>query len=305
MAQPDVVCLGEAMVEVALNRTAPDTARIGFAGDTFNTAVYLKRTAPDLRVAYATKIGADTLSDRLLAMMDEERIDTRFVLRSPSAMPGLYAISTDDRGERSFMYWRSASAARALFAPPALDLDHLAMVPMLYFSAISLAILPEADRDNLLRWLPAYRAGGGRVAFDSNYRPALWPDPQSARRCIESAWRNCDIGLPSVDDEMDLFGDGDEDAVLARLRGWGVVRGALKRGEKGPRPLTGAACGAFARAPRVIDSTAAGDSFNAAYLATLLTGGDDASAQAAGHALASEVIGERGAILPRSPGGGA
>ena len=91
----DVVCLGEVMVELALNDATPDTAGIGFAGDTFNTSVYLKRSAPSLDVAYATKLGRDRLSDRIVALMQREALATDLVLRSPDRMPGLYAISTD------------------------------------------------------------------------------------------------------------------------------------------------------------------------------------------------------------------
>ena len=295
----DIACLGEVMVELSLNDASPDTAGIGFAGDTFNTAIYLKRKAPSVGVSYVTKLGQDKLSDRIVALMDAEDLGTDLVLRSPDRMPGLYAISTDTAGERSFLYWRDRAAVRTLFAPPALDLDDLAWFDLVYLSAISLAVLPEEDRQRLLDWLPHYRAEGGRVAFDSNYRPALWADPALARRDIERAWRQTDIGLPSVDDEMALFGDTDEAAVLTRLTGWGVTSGALKRGDRGPCPLDGSAGPDCPPAPQVIDSTAAGDSFNGGYLAARLTGADDADALAAGHALAAQVVQHRGAIMPR------
>lgn len=303
MAPPRIVCFGEVMVELTLDGALADRAGIGVAGDTFNTAVYLRRADPALDVAYATKLGRDALSDRIVATMEAEGLDTTLVRRSPAAMPGLYAVVTDAAGERSFLYWRSASAAREVFAEPALSFADLGGGAVLYLSAISLAILPEADRARLLDWLPAYRKGGGRVAFDSNYRPALWSDREAARLAIASAWRLTDIGLPSVDDEMALFGDADAEAVRDRLRGWGVTVGALKRGAAGPLALDGTPAGPFAPAPSVVDSTAAGDSFNAAYLAAHLAGRSEEDCLAAGHALASRVIGARGAILPRNPGG--
>ena len=299
-----VICLGEAMVELSLNDATPDQARISYAGDTFNTAIYLKRSAPELEVGYATQIGSDRLSDGLLQRMRDEGLDTALTRRSRTQMPGLYAISTDDAGERSFMYWRSASAARQMFAASGLSFGALATADLLYLSAISLAILPEAHRNKLLAWLPVYRAGGGLVAFDSNYRPALWSSVEVARAAVETAWRNSDLGLPSVDDEMALFGDTNDTEVLARLHGWGVVQGALKRGAEGPLALSGKAAGPFAPAARVVDSTAAGDSFNAAYLAARLRGAAEPDCLMAGHQLASRVIGARGAILPRDGANG-
>lgn len=292
----EIACLGEVMVEMSV---AGDDARLGVAGDTYNTAVYLKRALPEARVAYVTKLGADPFSGRIRAAMAAEGLDTGLVATSPDNLPGLYAITTDAGGERSFHYWRSAAAARDLLQPPALDLDALAGVGLLYLSAISLAVLPGPDRARLLDWLGAFRAGGGRVAFDTNYRPALWPDRETARGAVEAALRQTDIALPSVDDEMALFGDAGEAEVLARLRGWGCWVGALKRGAAGPVALDGSAAGPFAAVARVVDSTAAGDSFNAAFLAAHLGGAPVGDCLAAGHALACRVLGTRGAILPR------
>lgn len=299
MTKRSIACIGEAMVELSITDDSPDLARIGFAGDTLNTAIYLKRAAPELRVAYVTRLGRDRFSRRMTAFMEAEEIDTGLIGLSHERVPGLYAISTDATGERSFTYWRDRAAARELFAvqPPALD--DLSGFDVIFLSAITLAILAPQARAELLEWLPGYRAAGGLVAFDSNWRPALWPDHATARAAIEAAWRQTDIALPSIDDEMAAFGDGDEAAVLERLRAWGVRSGAMKRGAAGPLALDGSAAGPFPPAPRVVDSTAAGDSFNGAYLAARLRGLPEPECLALAHALASRVIGTRGAILPR------
>lgn len=299
MTRPDVTCFGEAMIELSLPGASPTgPARVSFAGDTFNAAVYMKRQAPELRVAYATQVGRDKFSDGFLAQMEEEGLDTSLVRRSDTLVPGIYAISTDPLGERSFTYWRDQSAARAMFEPPGLRPEDLG-AGLLYFSAISLAILPAAHQQALLDWLPDYRRTGGTVAFDSNFRPVLWPDRARARALIGAFWQQTDIALPSVEDEAAIFGDTDEDATMARLRALGLKRGVLKRGQIGPRAFSGVEGGPYPPVTRVVDSTSAGDSFNAAYLASLLQGKDEAAALQAGHNLAVRVIGIRGALLPR------
>ena len=295
-----VACIGEAMVELRLDESGTSCAQIGFAGDTLNTAVYLKRAAPELDVQYVTRLGSDSFSDRLIAFIESEGVGTGNIGRSATRIPGLYAISTDADGERSFTYWRENSAARELFAVGTPDLESLASFEVLFFSAITLAILTSEARQSLFDWLVGYRAGGGRVAFDSNYRPGLWTDEKTAKDSVAAAWRTTDIALPSIDDERNLFGDPDEAAVLERLRNNGVTAGALKRGNKGPRPLSpGRPEISFPVAERVVDTTAAGDSFNAGYLAAILTERNEAEALRAGHACAVKVIGERGAITPR------
>ena len=224
-------------------------------------------------------------------------VTTDFIRLHPDKLPGLYAIHTDVNGERSFSYWRENSAARSLFED---GFDVLAEFDVIYLSGITLAILPATIRQALLSWLADWP---GLVVFDSNFRPRLWSDKSEAKDATEKAWCRCDLGLPSVDDEIAMFGDKDEAAVLRRLARLGVTRGALKRGDKGPVGLAGAArdAMAFPRAPQVVDTTAAGDSFNGAYLAAILSGAGEDEALMAGHLCALEVIGHMGAIIPFRP----
>jgi 2-dehydro-3-deoxygluconokinase len=295
-----IACIGECMVELTLPRADGEGSRVGFAGDTLNAAVYLKRSAPELEVAYVTALGTDPLSERMVGFFAAEGLDTSMIERRPDRAPGLYAISLDSAGERSFTYWRDSSAARTLFLPPAeVTPDRLRGFDVVYLSGISIAVLAPEARAALRAFLAGFRAGGGRVAFDSNYRPRLWPDLGAARRETTAFWEITDIGLPSLDDELALFGEAAEAAVLARLAAAGVRRGALKRGAGGPLPLGPAGpLPSFPPATRVVDTTAAGDSFNGAYLAALMRGEPEAACLAAGHAMASEVIGHPGAIMP-------
>ena len=226
-------------------------------------------------------------------------VGTKAVARHPTRMPGLYAIETDAKGERSFSYWRSMSAARTLFADDGRDpTDVLAAYDLVLLTGISLAILGQDQRARLFTALDEYRASGGLVAFDSNYRPHLWNDAPLARTETEAMWRRTDIALPSVDDEIALFGDFDEDAVLARLKSFGVAAGALKCGADGPLDLgPGGKRAKVSPATKVVDTTAAGDSFNAGYLAALARGDTPEQAMIAGHNLALKVIAKPGAIV--------
>lgn len=294
-----IACLGEVMVEVA--RTGGDSARIGVAGDTFNTAVYLSRALGPGRVAYVTALGLDRQSDRILDALHSEALDTTHVARLPGLMPGLYLIDTDERGERSFSYWRSTSAARQMFAPGSgLTPDFLDGFDTLYLSGISIAILDGPARDRLAEGLTRFRARGGRVAFDSNYRPVLWPDVATARAEMSRFIGLSDIAFPSQDDETALFGAGGVQTILNRYAAAGLRQGALKRGADGAIALADSHLQRPASANvTVVDTTAAGDSFNAGYLAELDRGGDTAACLNAAASLAERVIAVRGAILPR------
>ena len=297
-----IACIGEAMVELSLEEV-PGSGQAGVAGDTLNAAIYLRRALPEPhRVSYVTVLGTDPLSDQIVAFINSEDIATDTVRRDCERLPGIYAVTTDEAGERSFLYWRENSAARTLFQNDnGLSFDVLEGFDVVYMSAITLAILPAGVRAALFDWIGQFRAGGGKFAFDSNYRPRLWQSPDEARQCIDQAWRLCDIAFPSLDDELALFGEADEAAVLARFRAYGIPEGALKRASHGPVPLTAQieTTLTFAPAQRVVDTTAAGDSFVGAFLACHLLEGTLAEALMAGHSCAVSVVGHKGAIVPR------
>ena len=283
-----IACIGEAMIELSMQG---DSAKVGVAGDTLNTAIYLQRSAPQLRVDYVTRLGDCGFSQRIRDFIAAEGIGVERVAMMPEQAPGLYAITTRDDGERSFTYWRDQAAARGLFAGN--DFSVLERYDALYISGISLAILPHSVRLALLSWLGKSDV---RLIYDSNYRPRLWNSTANAREITKAMWQRADIALPSIDDEMALFEETAQQ-VEARFAGFDGL-GALKRGAAGPMSLGEAVEQNYVAAPKVVDTTAAGDSFNGGYLAALLSGSPQAEALRAGHEMAACVVQYRGAIIP-------
>jgi 2-dehydro-3-deoxygluconokinase len=287
---------------IELRDTGNRSLVMGFGGDTLNTAVYLSRLG--VCCDYVTALGDDSISAEMVADWQEEGVGVAHVLRVPGALPGLYMIQTDPGGERRFLYWRDAAPARRLFVleQSASLLAELDSYDLLYLSGISLAIWGEDGRSVLFGLLDRVRRRGGRVAFDNNWRARLWPDREIARRAYDAMLRRTDIALPGVADMRDLFGDDDAGAVLARLRAAGVREVVVKTDLPGCALWAG---GAVVQVPaerveQVVDTTAAGDSFNAAYLAARLGGAPPEAAARAGHHLAAIVIQHRGAIIPRT-----
>lgn len=295
-----IACVGEVMLELVTGQKG--AASLGVAGDTYNTAVYLARAlrGSDLSVSYVTALGTDPYSEQILTEIRKHGLKTNCIERRADSIPGLYAITTDDTGERSFTYWRSASAARTLFtAPCQIDLERLNDFDLVYLSGISMAILPHAIRMHLIDWVDRFRAQGGSFAYDSNYRPRLWDTATQARQVNDAMWARADIALPSADDEMALYNDPTPQDVLHRLQQAGCHQGALKRGADGPLSLSnGTSLTALPVVDQVVDSTAAGDSFNAGFLAAYALGKSEEDAMRDGHQLACKVITTRGAIIP-------
>lgn len=301
-----IACIGECMIELFEDAASgPGTMRRTWGGDTLNTAVYMARelAGVDARVHYVTVLGDDPYSAEMLEGWAAEGIDTSLTECLPGALPGLYMIRVDERGEREFLYWRDRAAARQLFTTEAADHTLAALVEFdwIYFSGITLAILSATGRERLMEHCRMVRERGGQVAFDTNYRPRLWPDGEEARAVIDRAWRHASVALPTFDDEAALFGDDSPEVTVQRLREEGCIEIAVKCGGAPCFLATDDNVTEIPAEPvsTVVDSTAAGDSFNAAYIAARVRGASPAEAVKAGHALASRVIGHRGAIIPR------
>lgn len=299
-----VACVGECMIE--LHEAGPGVLRRGFGGDTLNTAVYLARGlgGRGARVEYVTALGDDPFSDAMIEAWHGHGVGTELVRRLPGRLPGLYLIQTDGAGERRFYYWRREAPARELFDhPDAGDLAAaLAGFDLVYLSGITLAILGEKGRVALVDALRDVRAKGGRVAFDPNHRPGLWPGAEAERRWQAQVLTLATHALVSFDDERRLHGDADPSATARRLRGAGVGEVVVR---DGPSPCVVAEGDRTVEveAPpvgTVVDTTAAGDAFNAAYLAARIGGASPEAAAAEGHRLAAHVIGHKGAVVPEA-----
>ncbi len=285
-----IVSVGEAMVEFA-----PVEAGLyarAYAGDTLNTCWYLAKLGQ--RTRYLTRVGADSLSDAFIAFLRESGIDAGAVARDPERTMGLYLIELDG-AERRFLYWRDSSAARRLADDPdALDAG-LDGAELIHVSGITLAIIGPDGRRKLAAALSRARARGAKVSFDPNLRRRLWPDDAMAREAQAEMYAVTDIALPSFDDEASLWGDSSPSATAARLRGLGVAEIVVKNGA-GAAWVDGAEVAAARVEAR--DTTGAGDSFNAGYLAARLSGRSPVEACGFAHRLAGEVVRWPGALAP-------
>lgn len=291
--------IGECMVELA-----PQTGglyRRGFAGDTLNTAWYL-RALLDRRqslVKYVTGVGTDALSDEMVRFIADAGIDTSAIERIADRTVGLYLITLNG-AERAFTYWRSESAAK-LVASVGARLDAaLSDVDVVYFSGITLAILSLEHRRTLFKSLAKVRARGGAVVFDPNLRPRLWSDRPTMAAAVIEGYRAATIALPTSPDDAELYGDADALGTADRIAALGVSEIIVKAGAD-PTLVRAGGVDTWVAAERVdhpVDTTGAGDSFNAGYLAARLCGGrSPVEAARHGHAVAARVIQARGALI--------
>ncbi len=291
------VSIGECMIEMSGGEDRQ--YRLGYAGDTLNTAWYMRALlGPDWSVDYFTGLGDDRYSADIRAFLDANRIGTGHIRTVPGRRPGLYMIH-QEKGDRHFTYWRDTSAAKLLADDKEALANAVEGASMIYFSGITLAILAPRARGRLLGAIVKARDAGAKIAFDTNLRPALWTSPRVMGAVLTAAAGLCDIVLPTHGDEAPLFGDSSVEATAERYLALGVSEVVVKDGAGEALIATQDERIRVAPKPgaRVVDATGAGDSFNGAYLSARLAGSSLREAAENGHRVAGVVIGQKGALV--------
>ncbi|MEH6597430.1 MAG: sugar kinase [Colwellia polaris] len=301
----NIFLFGECMIELmAASKDQPaNTMKQSFAGDVFNTAVYLKRTFSEQKVHLVTAVGQDKFSVDMIEYFKSENIGTDFVYQSETKIPGLYSIQLDDQGERSFTYWRENSAARQVMQHITDEaISRLSIGDMFFFSGISLAVIEPSARAGFWNLIDRLKAAGVKIVFDPNYRPRLWSSPKEAQDQFELALEKSDLSLPGVDDFEQLFGMKTAEEVNNYCQQFALNELIIKNGEQGILVVLNGDITHFEITPveNVVDTTSAGDSFNGVYLGARLEGHSVVDSIALASKAAGFVIQHKGAIVDKT-----
>ncbi|OXI88796.1 2-dehydro-3-deoxygluconokinase [Burkholderia sp. AU33423] len=292
-AFPEILALGEAMIE--FNQSQPGRPEFlqGFGGDTSNFCIAAARQGAS--TGFVSAIGDDPFGRLLADMWRAERVDTTYVRIDRAAPTGVYFVTHGADGHQ-FDYLRAGSAA-SRYATGDLPLDALAAAKAVHLSGISLAISTAAC-DAAFAAIDHARRNGAKVSFDTNLRLKLWPLPR-ARAVMREALRQTDICLPSWDDVTALTGANDRDAIVDAMLEHGPQVVALKLGKEG----------AYVATPNerrvvpgftveAVDATGAGDCFGGAFVARIVAGDDPFVAARYANAAAALSTTGYGAVAP-------
>lgn len=292
------VSVGEAMIEMSGGEEG--LYRLGYAGDTLNTAWYMRALLPqDWTVDYVTALGDDMYSDQMRGFIGKAGIGTGHIQTIEGRRPGLYMIHQAE-GDRHFTYWRGQSAAKLLADDTEALESALVGADIVYFSGISMAILAPRARGRLMRTIVKAREAGAKVVFDTNLRPALWTSTKVMASTLTAAATIADIVLPTHGDEAPVFGDTSPEATAERYLKIGASEVVVKNGAEPALVMTRDGVRASVPAPRagkVVDATGAGDSFNGGYLSARERGTSPEEAVRLAHTVAGVVIGHKGALV--------
>ncbi|MBN9671536.1 sugar kinase [Roseibium aggregatum] len=289
--QPDIVCLGEPMLE--FNEQGDGRFLKGHGGDTSNAAIAAARQGAS--VGYLTRVGSDAFGEDFLRLWQSEQVDTSQIPVDSDAPTGVYFVSHDASGH-SFTYRRKGSAA-SLITPADLSADYIAGARILHVSGISQAI-SETAADTVFKAIEVCRNAGGWVSYDTNLRLNLWP-LERARAVTHAAMAKAHIALPGLEDAVQLTGLTDPDEIADFYLALGCEIVALTLGKDGTLI---ALRDERRRVPGLpvtpVDATAAGDTFDGAFLAEMAAGRDPYDAARYANAAAALSTQGYGAVAP-------
>jgi len=226
----DLLCMGEPMLEFnQLPRQADGSQHYleGHGGDTSNAAIAAARQGAS--VGYITGLGRDMPGDSFMALWAREGVDASTVTRTDRWLTGVYFVTHDAAGHH-FLHYR-ANSASAMYRATDLPEAAIAAARMLYVSGISQGI-SESACDAVFAAIEIARRNGGMVAYDTNYRPRLWP-PARAAAVMHAAMAQVDYALPGLDDVAVLTGLSKPEAILDFYLRLGPKVVVLKGGERG------------------------------------------------------------------------
>ncbi len=299
----NIFLFGECMVEllnVSPNAQLPQTLKQSFAGDVFNTAVYLKRVFADMKVNIVTAVGTDEFSSNMVEYFQQQNIETDFVYRSNDKIAGLYSIKTDSEGERTFTYWRENSAARQVMKSiDSAEIEKMSQGDVFFFSGISLAVITPEDRPKFWQMVEKLKSAGVTIIFDPNYRARMWSSPDEAKQEYHQAFTLSNIALPGVDDFKQLYQLNTAEEVITFSEAYTFDELVIKNGEQGVVYIKDNKRTDIAITPveNVVDTTSAGDSFNGVFVGARTAGTNSNDAIKLASASAALVIQHKGAIV--------
>jgi len=296
------VFLGECMIELSGDISSLDkissNMQVNFGGDAYNSSVYFSRLVnKEVSTFFSTALSNDTFSRKMIDRFKREKIKCNYIRTDGKNPPGLYSIEINKSGERSFSYWRNESPSKFIFQGlKGKELaEQIKKSNIFYYSGISAAILDSKQKKQLIEIASSANISG----FDFNYRPQLHSNKFENQELLKEINKNIDIHFISFDDARDLFGIKNPLEIFDILKNDNLL---LVRYKSSIFLKNGSNEVKVINVPhgKVVDMTAAGDSFNGSFLALMHNNNFSIEENILrAHSVTSEVIKHKGAIIDK------
>ena len=298
----DVVGIGEVLIDFV--GTEPGSYvdvpafQKCFGGAPMNTLVGVARLG--LKSGAITAVGDDPFGKFLISELQKNGVDTSHVKIKKGMRTTISFVANEPKtGERSFIFYRKpwvSGTADSSLTVEDLDLDYISNAKILHVSGFSLSQNPS--RKTILAAVEYARSSGVQISFDPTLRLDVWNSIRTIRRIYAKMLRMSDIATFSQEEASFIFGTDDPEKAARKALRYGVEVVGIKMGSEGAllQRRTGEKSICPAYKVHAIDTTGAGDGWNAGLLVGLIKGWDLDKCLLVANAVGALVVTKHGAI---------
>lgn len=299
---PEVVGIGEVLIDFVATEPvsyaeAPAFQKC-FGGAPMNTLVGVARLGSESGAI--TAVGADPFGQFLIQELEKNGVDTsRVKVKEGTRTTITFVANEPETGERSFIFYRRPwvrGTADSSLSVEDVDPDYISDADILHVSGFSLSQNPS--RKAVLNAVKHARSMGVKVSFDPTLRVDVWNSERTVRRLYAQMLRLSDIATFSREEASFMFGTHDPEKAARKALKRGVQTVGIKLGADGALLQNSAGESLYAPAFKVkaVDTTGAGDGWNAGLLVGMLRGWDLKTCVTIANAVGALVVTKHGAI---------
>lgn len=298
---PRIIAMGEAIIDLIATQPLPyekvEAFQKCFGGAPMNTAVGVARLGGSVGVV--TAVGDDPFGHFIANTLEENGVDTRYVIFKREFRTTLAFVANEPKtGERSFMFYRKpwAETADSSLTYGDFPISYVKSAEILHVSGFSLS--QEPSRSTIMHTIREAKGAGVKISFDPTLRFDVWNDPEETYRIYEEVMGFADIATFSIEEAESLLGTSDPSIAAERALSLGADLIGLKRGDKGSviASRNGEYIESEAFKVKPVDTTGAGDAWNAALLVGLVENWPLKACALIANAVGALVVTARGAI---------
>jgi len=263
----NVVALGECLIDFTPMKAGPSghpTYEMNPGGAPANCLAAVQAFGG--KTAFIGKVGADTFGEFLAGKLNAAGINTDGLVRDKDIHTTLAFVHLDDKGERSFDFFRKPGAD-IMLREDEVDVSLIDNAAVFHFGSLSLT--DEPSRSACLMAAKYARKNGKLVSYDPNFRPPLWNSREEAVERMKEGLALADV-VKMSEEELELITGCGVDRLeegAQKLLEYGCKTVFITLGSEGAYYLSGKERG---RVPgysaQVADTTGCGDVFTGTVL---------------------------------------
>ena len=295
MLKTKICSIGECMIEI----TNLDKSLYNFsiAGDTLNFSTYLNSSF--FKVFYLTAIGTSDINKIVIEFLKNKKINIDLIEKFSTKEIGLYLIKNTKKGEKQFYYWRDNSAAKFFFNNRISNFFKKNQnFDYIYLTGITLSLFEVKNIDKLIELIRYVKKNNSKIIFDFNIRIKRW-SKQNLISYLNKILPYIDILFASGEDLKYWKNKSNLKNFVSILKKFDIQHAIYRKNAQFNYSFYDNKKYTIKNKliKKVVDTSGAGDGYNAAYLSNFLVYHDPLKALKIASKIGEKIVMKKGAIV--------